>query len=167
LYWGPGNIDADPCFVEPGYWDANGTPGDANDDFWVDGNYRLLSNSPCIDAGDNNSVPPDYADLDGDDDTNEPTPFDLDGFPRFIDELCTTDTGKGTPPIVDMGAYEFLSSDINHNGAVNFTDFAPFALRWLQSGCGGCWGADLTCDGQVNLADLREFAEWWLAGTSD
>ena len=32
---GEGNIDADPCFADPGYWDANGTPEDANDDFWV------------------------------------------------------------------------------------------------------------------------------------
>lgn len=133
MYWGPGNIDADPCFVEPGYWcDVNdpNIPVEPNDPnaIWVDGNYRLLSNSPCIDAGDNNSVPDDYANLDGDGDVNEPTPFDLDSFPRFIDDLCTTDTGNGAPPIVDMGAYEFLSSDINHDGSVNFTDFAPFAL---------------------------------------
>ena len=155
---GTGNINADPCFVD----------ADGNDNIvgTIDDNLRLLFGSPCIDAGDNNSVPPDYTDLDGDDDTSEPTPFDLDGFPRFIDELCTTNTGNGTPPIVDMGAYEFLRSDINHDGSVNFTDFAPFALRWLQSGCGGCWGADLTCDGQVNLADLREFVEWWLAGAT-
>jgi len=92
--------------------------------------------------------------------------MDLDGFPRFIDDLCTTDTGNGTPPVVDMGAYEFLSSDINHNGSVNFTDFALFALQWLQSGCGKCCGADLTCDGQVGWADLHEFVRWWLAGTA-
>ncbi|MHC4088193.1 MAG: right-handed parallel beta-helix repeat-containing protein, partial [Planctomycetota bacterium] len=41
--WGGGNIDADPCFVEPGYWDVN--------DAWIDGDYHLLPNSPCIDAG--------------------------------------------------------------------------------------------------------------------
>ena len=32
---------------------------------------------------------------------------DLDGSPRFIDDPMTPDTGNGTPPIVDMGAYEF------------------------------------------------------------
>ena len=37
LYWGPGNIDIDPCFVEPGFWDVNGTPSDPNDDFWING----------------------------------------------------------------------------------------------------------------------------------
>jgi parallel beta-helix repeat protein len=48
---GTGCIGSDPCFVEPGYWDANGTPDDTIDDFWVDGDYHLRPNSPCIDAG--------------------------------------------------------------------------------------------------------------------
>jgi hypothetical protein len=47
------NIDVDPLFVDPGYWHENGTPGDPSDDFWVDGDYHLRSNSPCIDQGDN------------------------------------------------------------------------------------------------------------------
>ena len=63
-----GNIDAEPYFVEPGFWDLNGTLEDVNDDFWVPGDYHLLSQagrwddnsqtwvqdvvtSPCIDAG--------------------------------------------------------------------------------------------------------------------
>ncbi len=80
--WGEGNIDVDPCFVDPGYRDTNGTLEDANDDFWVDGDYHLLLGSRCIDAGDPNYVP-------------EPGETDLDGNPRFIG-------GR-----VDMGAYEF------------------------------------------------------------
>ena len=44
---GTGNIGVDPRFVEPGYWDGN---------IWVDGDYHLLLNSPCIDAGDPNFV---------------------------------------------------------------------------------------------------------------
>ncbi|MHC4647116.1 MAG: right-handed parallel beta-helix repeat-containing protein, partial [Planctomycetota bacterium] len=42
-YEGLGNIDVDPCFAVPGLWDPNGTPDDANDDFWVDGDYHLKS----------------------------------------------------------------------------------------------------------------------------
>jgi len=67
-----GNIGADPCFINTGYWDLNGTPEDPNDDLWVDGDYHLKSQagrwdpnsqswvvdgvtSPCIDTGDPNS----------------------------------------------------------------------------------------------------------------
>ncbi|NIP26257.1 MAG: hypothetical protein GWN67_18155 [Phycisphaerae bacterium] len=81
LIWGPGNIDADPCFIDTGYWDPNGTPDDANDDVWVDGDYHLLSGSPCIDTGDPNYIA-------------GPNETDLDGRPRIIG-------GR-----IDMGAYE-------------------------------------------------------------
>jgi predicted outer membrane repeat protein len=55
---GTGNIDTDPCFISPGYWDAN--------DFWVDGDYHLLKGSMCIDAGDPNYIEePNETDLDG------------------------------------------------------------------------------------------------------
>ncbi len=74
LDWGPGNINADPCFVEPGYWDANGV--------WIGGDYHLLSDSPCINAGDPNYMA-------------EPNETDLDGRPRVL-------LGR-----IDMGAYEF------------------------------------------------------------
>ena len=96
LNWETGNIDADPLFV-----DAD------------QGDYRLLSGSPAIDAGDSTAVPPDASDLDGDGDTSEPIPFDLDGQPRFLAELDTPDTGNpdGINPIVDMGAYEFGPPD--------------------------------------------------------
>jgi parallel beta-helix repeat protein len=70
---GYGNIDADPCFVEPGYWDANGV--------WVDGDYHLLTGSPCIDSGYPNYIA-------------EPNETDLDGKPRV-------NSGR-----IDMGAYE-------------------------------------------------------------
>ena len=108
LNWGPGNINFDPCFVDPGYRDTNY--------IWVDGDYHLLPDSPCIDAGDNISVPADIHDLDGDGNTAEPLPFDLDGNPRFVDRPDIEDTGNGTPPIVDMGAYEAMVScfGVNH-----------------------------------------------------
>jgi predicted outer membrane repeat protein len=65
-------LQADPLFANPGFWDANGTLDDPNDDFWVKGDYHLKSQagrwdpdsqswvvddvtSPCIDAGDPNS----------------------------------------------------------------------------------------------------------------
>ncbi|MHC4160149.1 MAG: choice-of-anchor Q domain-containing protein, partial [Planctomycetota bacterium] len=56
-------------------------PNDPNA-IWVDGDYHLLPNSPCIDAGDPNYVP-------------EPNETDLDGKPRIVNDR------------IDMGAYEF------------------------------------------------------------
>jgi hypothetical protein len=64
---GPGVLDLDPLFAEPGHWQDNGTP-DPNDDTWVEGDYHLQSrqgrldpkvgawvldpaSSPCIDTG--------------------------------------------------------------------------------------------------------------------
>jgi len=75
---GEGNIDADPCFVDRGFWE------DANDPnaIWVDGDYRLWEDSPCIDAGDPNYM-------------TEPNETDLDGNPRVISSR------------IDMGAYEY------------------------------------------------------------
>ncbi|MHC4587616.1 MAG: choice-of-anchor Q domain-containing protein, partial [Planctomycetota bacterium] len=63
LNWGEGNIDADPCFVSPGFLDANG--------LWIEGDYHLLLSSPCIDAGDPNYV-------------TEHNETDLDGRPRVM-----------------------------------------------------------------------------------
>ena len=70
---GTGNIDADPLFVDAD--GADNIPGTEDD------NLRLLPGSPCIDAGDNSSLPPSVV-------------TDLDGEPRIA---------NGT---VDMGAYE-------------------------------------------------------------
>ncbi len=83
---GEGNIDVDPCFVEPGYWDPNRTPEDVNDDFWVDGDYHLLAGSPCIDAGDPNYIA-------------EPNATDLDGKPRVINGRIDMGTYEYSPPI--------------------------------------------------------------------
>lgn len=88
LNWGEGNIDTDPCSIQPGFWiDSNDPniivePNDPNA-VWLDGDYHLLPDSPCIDAGDPNYVP-------------EPNETDLDGNPRI-------DNGR-----IDMGAYESI-----------------------------------------------------------
>ena len=90
---GDGNIDQDPTFVS-----VSGADGTAGTD---DDNLRLSAGSPCIDAGDNN------ADTDSETAGTQPLPdTDLDGNARLVDDAATADTGNGTAPIVDMGAYE-------------------------------------------------------------
>jgi hypothetical protein len=159
---GTNNIDSDPNFVRDPNDGGDGWGTGGNDDF---GDLHFLPGSPCIDASDNTAVPADTADLDGDGNTTEPTPWDFDGHKRFIDDPCTDDSGNGTAPFADMGADEYsYLGDLNFSGCVNFVDFAMFAPHWWESGCGTCDRADLTGDGEVDFSDLREFAANWLAG---
>ncbi len=99
---GEGNIDEDPCFVNP-----NGPDGISGTE---DDNLRLLPFSLCIDAGNSTAIPIDTMDLDGDGNTTERIPLDLDMNPRFVDVPPPGGTGVNDPPdyneIVDMGAYE-------------------------------------------------------------
>jgi predicted outer membrane repeat protein len=86
LAWLAGNIAVDPSFAGP--------------------ELRLGPGSPCADAGDNTSIPPDRADVDGDGNLAEPVPLDLDRTLRRKDDPAVPNTGNGTPPIVDLGAFE-------------------------------------------------------------
>ncbi len=96
---GVGNIGDDPFFVDPN--GADDIAGTEDDDL------RLSAGSPCIDSGSNGAVPADFLDLNSNSDLGEVWPFDLDGNPRFFDDLGTDDVGSGYPPIVDMGSYEY------------------------------------------------------------
>jgi hypothetical protein len=75
LNWGDGNIDSEPQFADSG-----------------NGDYRLSAGSPCVDAGDNDSVPADVCDLDG-----NARIYDGDGDGEAV---------------VDMGAYELVLPSI-------------------------------------------------------
>jgi hypothetical protein len=144
LHWGPGNIDTDPLFVDPDV-----------------GDYHVSAGSPCIDAGCNCGVPRDVTDADGDGDTDEYLPFDLDGEGRFFDDPDTPDTGSGLPPIVDMGAYEFGGSDLppcrgdlDGDRDVDAADLSVLLANYgMLEGATGADG-DMDCDGDVGLSDL-------------
>jgi parallel beta-helix repeat protein len=134
LNWGDGNIDIDPNFVNPGYWDDANTPAEPNDDYFVTGNYHLLPMSGCIDAGDNNSVPA-YTDIDG-------------------EERIFNDT-------VDMGADEAVThpADFNTDGIVDYLDIKVMTNEWLSSN--GELQSDLFDDDFIDFADYTKLAKQW------
>ncbi|MHC4110689.1 MAG: right-handed parallel beta-helix repeat-containing protein, partial [Planctomycetota bacterium] len=82
---------------------------------------RIISPSPCIDAGSNDSLPPDTLDLDDDSDTTELIPWDrASKLRRADDPTVNPDPGNaGTigPPIVDMGAYEVSPIFVDDNAS--------------------------------------------------
>ncbi len=127
---GIGNIDADPLFVDPD-----------------SGDFRLMPGSPCNDAGDNTAVPVGIT-------------TDLDGNPRFVDDLGTIDTGNGDPPIVDRGAYEFQGTSCpwdcsDNDGTVGIVDFLALLAQW-----GGPGSCDLD-GGGVGITDFLELLANW------
>ncbi len=133
---GDGNIIVDPCFVEPGYWDLNGTADDAADDIWVEGDYHLCSQagrwdpvrqawvqddvtSPCIDAGD-----PNY-------------PIGTEPFPNGgrvnMGAYGATDQASKTffgGPVCEA----VIAGDINGDCVVDFKDMAIMVSHWMMRG---------------------------------
>ena len=141
---GTGNIDADPLFVDPSMSD-----------------YRLHAGSPSNDAGSNFLLPNDELDLDGDSDVTELLPYDLSGNPRQTDDSSAADTGEGSAPIVDMGAFELSSGcpeDLDGNGEINFNDLLLLLAAW--GNCPGC-PEDIDGSGDVGFSDtLLLLAAW-------
>jgi len=131
---GEGNIDADPCFVDPGYWDANGTPDDPNDDFFVAGDYHLKSQagrwdpvseswvqddvtSPCIDAGDPNS------------------PVGYEPFPNggCINMGAYGGTAEASKSYFGQPLCETpIAGDINGDCRVDYRDVGIMLRHWLE-----------------------------------
>jgi len=136
LIWDPGLLDADPCFADPGYWDANGTPDDPNDDFFVEGDYHLKSQagrwdpvgaswvqddvtSPCIDAGDPNS------------------PIGYEPFPNggVINMGAYGGTAEASKSYFGQPLCKTpIAGDINGDCTVDFKDIAILLSHWLQMG---------------------------------
>jgi hypothetical protein len=71
----------------------------------LDDNLHVTKSSPAMNAGDNGVVPLDDLDINYNGVKTENLPFDLNNNGRFA-LMGDSYTGSGTPPIVDLGAYE-------------------------------------------------------------
>jgi hypothetical protein len=148
-----------------GLFDFSTQEGNIGEDpMFADDDWRLLPGSPAIDAASNGRVAFDFADIDGDDITVEPTPLDLDLEERFVDDSDEVDTGQGRSPIVDMGPFEFQLlgelGDCDADGDMDLVDYSKFQICY--TGPGGLVAADCACadfdsDGDVYLADFGSF----------
>ncbi len=117
---GPNGTNADPMFV-------NAATGD----------YHLLPNSPCINAGINAAGA-------------LPSDVDLDGKPRFVDACSIALAGPSNLPAVDIGAYEFQFAvpDCNADGIcdVRQTSGTPLTPADSATGQRFGWSAALNAD---------------------
>ncbi|MFM7261749.1 MAG: choice-of-anchor Q domain-containing protein, partial [bacterium] len=130
---GTANLSTDPLFVNQSSRD-----------------FRLQPSSPAIDSGSNSTVP-------------AGTTVDFDRAARFVDDPTVADTGAGTAPIVDRGAFERqlpppppCPADIDRNGSVDATDLASLLGTW-----GGAGAADIDGSGSVDAADLSALLGAW------
>lgn len=139
-----GSISVDPGFIRPPSPGADGQWATADDDA---GNLHLKIGSPCIDAGNNSTVP-------------EGILTDLEGRLRFFNDATALDSGVGTAPIIDMGAYESVRpvpGDLDHDRDIDDNDlkaFLPCLRGQGLSYSADCAVVDFDEDGDVDLSDF-------------
>lgn len=154
---GAANFGDDPLLVD--LLGPDGDPGTGDEDL------HLAPGSPCIDRGLNWRVLRDRNDVDGDGDTDERIPFDLDGEGRFFDDPNTPDAACGDTAIVDLGAYEVGGTgpqpcypDLTGDGSIDLDDvyclLDSYGLDYTDPGFNPI--CDLDVDGATGLGDLAE-----------
>jgi hypothetical protein len=132
-YPGVGNIDTDPCFVEPGQWVPDAA--DPNQTIWSGGDFHLKSQagrweattlswvkddvtSPCINAGDPMS------------------PIGLEPFPNG--GRVNMGAYGGTPYasksfFASLPCETIIAGDVNGDCVVDYRDFCILALHWCEN----------------------------------
>ena len=151
---GIGNINADPCFVDPAKNDyhlkSQGWSWDIKRNRWT---YDDVT-SRCIDAGNPGSPLGDEPITIPDDPDNEW------GENLRIDMGAYGGTAEASMPPYDWT----LLADLTNDGIVNLEDFAGQAMDWRETK--SKQPGDLDRDGTVNINDLAIFVEDWLKVTS-
>ena len=117
VIWGAGNIDADPCFADPGNGDyhlkSQGGRWDPNELRWTTDEVT----SACIDAG------------------NPASPISFEPFPNggVINMGAYGGTIGASKSYFDTAPCETIAAgDINGDCRVDFSDFAILASHWLE-----------------------------------
>jgi hypothetical protein len=151
---GLGNIDADPCFVDPNAddfhlkstaWRWNTY---INQWTWDDNTSR------CIDAG--NPASP-LAD--------EPTTLDVDPLNRYGINLRINIGAYAGTPTASIPPHQWaIRADINNNGLVDFNDFALWTLDLILP----CTEnpSDLDRNTIIDIRDFSILADKWLEKTT-
>jgi len=156
----PKDMVIDPRFAVDGHWDPNVYPLDPADDFWIDGDYHVKSEtgrwdpnsqfwvkdaatSQCIDAGDPNSV------------------WTAELWPHG--KRINLGAYGGTPEAsmstrLDLGNV----ADIDNDGLVDFNDMALLIEMWLSDQI--LLAEDLNRDRIVNLVDFAILLGNWRPG---
>jgi PKD repeat protein len=143
----PGVLDANPLFVDP--VGPDGYQGNEDDDL------HLGAGSPAIDSGDNSAVAIGVT-------------TDIDGDQRFQDDTATVDTGNGTAPIVDMGAYEvagIAGDNIPPVAAASATPVSgevPLDVQFSSAGSGDSDGTFVTYSWDFDNGSSSTEANPWV-----
>lgn len=129
---GTGNLATDPQFVN-----------------MAAGDLHLSLTSPGIDAASNAMIPAGIT-------------LDRDGNARRVDIATVPDTGSGTSPIVDCGAYEVQAPppppcppDLTADGVVDGQDLTVLLSGW------GTTSGDVNSDGVTDGLDLAAVLAGW------
>ena len=112
-----------------------------------------------------------YYPVDGNSQDNTTVPGDWFIIDYYADEVGECNVGfydydiSWSEPNYCITFFNVPTRDLNSDEMVNIVDFAIFASRWNDTGCGDpnwCAGADIDRDGDVDNKDLGLFVNYWL-----
>jgi len=155
---GVGDIVTAPQFARDGRWDTNGTQ-DPSDDFWVDGDYHLKSQtgrwdpaekwwmldsvtSYCIDAG------------------NPSSDWSAELWPHG--QRINLGAYGGTPQASMSPSDLGNVADLNHDARVGPADLRRLGQKWPF--VEDLLAADLNRDGKVDGTDFAILGQYWRSG---
>ncbi|MHC4604336.1 MAG: hypothetical protein ACYS6W_13505, partial [Planctomycetota bacterium] len=145
LYWGPGNIGADPCFADANNGDfhlkSEAARWNPNSQNWVQDDVTSL----CIDAG-NTGCPLG-------DEPNEPNNIRIN-----------MGAYGGTAEASKSPANWRNIADLTNDWTVDCNDLKVFVDYWLETG--QCIPSDLKRNQHVDFADFALIAFYWLECTA-